>query len=1094
MSNFIHLHVHSDFSIGDGICKPKEIVQKAKELNQPAIALTDHGNACGLYDFWKECKNLNVKPICGAEIYCANNIKIEDDEGKIKKDRTYHCVLLAKNNEGYKDICRLLYKSYKYNFYYRPTVLFDELFSITPGNIIITTACIGGILNKYFLENKDDLAYEVASKFKAFFKDDFYTEIQINELEQQKICNEKILKLSKNLNIKTIITNDVHYIDKDDAKFQDALKLIIFKRTKKEIEENPESSPFLTARRNYLCSFDELLNLNKEFNYNISTETLSEFANNTMEISEKCNFDFDVTTKKFPKIQVPSQYENISSYFRKLCFDGLNEKISLGIIKEENRKIYEDRLNYEIKIISDAEYCDYFLIFKDIFDYARKNNIFTGPSRGSAGGCLVSYVLKITKVDPIKHDLMFERFINPTRIIIPDIDSDFDADRKNEIEIYLKQKYGEDSVFPVSTFNEFHLRGILRDLCRVFDRGIEDVSNLTKVIDEDVPLQYNNNIEEYFNSLKEEKKEVEIFINKNKDLIEYAKKLYGKIRYNGKHAAGIVVFDGSIAEHIPVIKLKGELLTGFSEGTTKKHLSDLKYLKLDILGLDTISIIKDTIKLIEKTKNKNILNEIENIDLSDENLFKTIRDYENSGIFQMDGYSINKLCKAIQPNSFEDVVAISSLHRPGSLQSGLAFTYAESKNNIKKINVPKIFQKYVEKTYGVIIYQEQLIQCISECLGISIGEADKWRKVFGNGFRDEWIDGIDINNIEKERKERPKLNEFIEKYEEKIKITHPELSSYETKEALYYLLSFNGYLFNRSHALSYGIITMQCLFLKTYYPTEFYCVLISRTSDEDKIKKYIISAKNKGINILPFSIKKSKYNCSIEGEKNIRLGFKLAKGFGIKAWEELKEHQHEIKDFETFFSIKWHKLNKKCIELLCGIGAFDDFGYKRKNVHEFITNMLENMKATKKNKIDEKLIYSKLKQNNIIDFTEREKAKFYKEYLGFNLNSVYDEKLSKMKDLFKKNNIISFSEFSNSPQILGGIIEEVNEKLTKNKKIYYEIIINDGNQKEKVKIWPWKCNDFNYNDLQENNIIIITLDKDEKWGFSNSYNGIIKII
>jgi DNA polymerase-3 subunit alpha len=1136
---FVHCHNHTHFSIGDGLTSPKELVTKAKELGHKAIVSSDHGNANSIYECFKEGKAIDIKILCGVEAYLGAQLKTEDEEGKVKRDTSYHSVLLAKDDIGYKQICKLLYKANKETYYYKPIILFDDFFAIEPGHITLSTACIGGIINRFFLNDQDEEAYKMAIRLRDFLKDDLYFELILNELNEQKVCNEKLLKLGKEIgHEKFILTNDTHYPNKEDIKTQDALKLIIRKNTIKEIEANPEKSPFATVRKSFICSRQDFHDFNKEFGYNYDASKIDQWLDLTNEVADKCNFVFDTESKKFPKIKVPEKYKDVDDYFKQLCVKGLTEKIESKEIPREKTKEYAERLKHEMRVICTAGYADYFLIFYDIFQFVRESEIWVGPARGSAGGCLVSYVLGITKIDPIRHDLMFERFIassivkveepddcgdgeNGDQIIgtvptqktvkktktcvivertsIPDIDSDFDSDRKPEIEDYLRIKYGEDSVIHVPTYSEFHVKGVLRDLVRVFDRDVGLLNKMTKELEEDVPVQYGDDIKKYLESLGENSSDVKEFVEKNSDILPLANSLYRKIRHLGKHAAGVVIFDGPIYDYIPVQRTGGEVIASFNEGTVKKFLSDLKILKLDILGLDTVSIIKDTVNLIKEKRNVDLTEKIYDLDLGDENIYRTVRDYENAGIFQMDGFGINKLARDVNPQSFEDVVAISCLYRPAALQGGLAYQYAESKNDpTKKVDVPKIFQKYVTKTYGVILYQEQTMQCVAEILGITLGEADKWRKPFERGFRGEWVDGLDLQNLDKERQERPKLDEFIKLYDEKIKITHPELNAQEKQETLLYLLNFTGYSFNRAHGLSYGYITVMCLYLKCYFPSEFFVSLISRCDDDDKRKKYIMSGKKKGLTILPFSVTKSKFICQPEGDNGLRLGLSMCKGLGIKAWEELEPRQKLITDAKSFYNQSWSKMNRKCVKVLASVGAFDEWGYTRKSILEFVEQYADNIKAAKKNKRSDEEIWAVLEKadGKNKELNKKEFLKLDKEFLGFSMQQILDDSFAQIQEVFKRNKIGTFADMATKRSgTVGGFVESIVDKKTKTGKLYHEIVLNDGSQSNRVRIWPWNLDSsFDSSQLGENSVVVLDLLYEDKFGFSTMRNGMFKII
>jgi DNA polymerase-3 subunit alpha len=787
-NDFVHLHCHSDASQLDGCMKIEEMCKLAHEYDMPGVAITDHGVMGNSFHLAKECEKYNLNPIIGCEFYLSDKIGQVNESGKRLDRSGTHLIVLAKNKQGYKNICKLNYLSFVDGYYYRPKISKEWLFQNKKG-LIVTTACLAHEVNQLLLANKDDEAYEVIEKYVKEFGDDFYFEIQINELKDQIKVNEKLIKISESFpKNKMILTGDIHYPYKGDCDLQDLL-IHINRRT--TIETKEEDTFYIHARNLFLMQKKDFLVHNEKFGYNYSEKNIEKYLNNTLEINDKCNFRFDTGKLNFPVFDVNTKGENI-----------LVDKV-LSKFKEYQRnkiipykgydiKVYAERVQYELDAIVNNGYSDYFLILDDLCEYARNNNIPKGAARGSSASSLISYLLDITNLDPIRFNLYFERFMGGIKkqdVRTPDIDIDFDSDRKDELEKYLIEKYGRDKVAHVVTNSTFHIKAILKDLTRVLAKDKKEIDFINKIVPEGV-----ESISKYFENLKKiiinkdtksyTKNDKRIFewINNNSKLIYYADRLNGQLRHYGKHACAVVITPEPIYNYIPVNKVKGELVTGFQESNELKELQQLGLLKIDILGLNNVSIIDNTINLIKQTQNKDITNEIKNIDLDNDELYKDFAKGKNHFIFQFSGDGINKLIKASHPDCFEDVCAINSLYRPANLSSKTAWEYAKCKKD-KSLQV-YLHDKLIpilKNTYSILCYQEQVMQICHDIAGFSWVDSDKARKVL-----DRW------NNKKTTEKEREKFKKsFINGCKEN------GIDEKSSLDILNWLIQHVGYSFNK---------------------------------------------------------------------------------------------------------------------------------------------------------------------------------------------------------------------------------------------------------------------------------------------------------
>jgi len=1080
MVEFTHLHAHSDHSLKDAPASVEDIVKHCKESGFKSVAITDHGTASGMYAFWRECKENGIKPIVGVEAYTAKKLKVEDEKGKVHKDTTYHTVLLAKDEEGYKQICRLLYKANTETFYYKPIILIKDLLKVTPGHIVITTACIGGLLNRMIEVEGYDAAYEMATKFQEHFKEDFYIELQINELQEQKVANENLLSIANKLGIKKILTNDCHYIEEEDVILQDFLYML---RSNSTISQ-PKMTP--SVRHSTYCSYEDFLKWNIEDGYRYPIQDIDSWLLTTNEIAAKCNFDFDTKSLKFPKYDgdKPSN---------ELLRDRVLEEISKKGL--DSKKEYMDRLVYELRVLCDKGYSDYFLIFDDIYSHAKEKDIWTSPGRGSAAGCLVSYLLGITKIDPIRFGLMFERFLDPSPDSkqLPDIDTDWDSNHREYIKTYIEKRWGTEHVCSVGTVSQFHMRGVLRDASRVYEINLQEVNDFLKKLDDDLPKKYQS-ILDYLIDLSETKSDTLIsqwlHDTKRKKIIKIADKLNNHIRHRGKHAAALVVFANPIYDYIPVDSMAGEkgkrnVISAFSGGQDDKQLEELQTLKLDILGLNTVSILKKTSELVKERQGKDITKELLNIDVEDKALYDKIKDGRNIGVFQFESKSINNLIRAVKPKKFTDVIAISSLHRPGQID----FAYDYATNALDEPPHP-IINNHTQNTRGVIIYQEQLMQIIADFMGVSLGATNLYRKILGGK-------GIDPNHPSSWNK---KLKKFAKEFYVKTSAKHPDLTKNDIVNILRYLLKYAGYGFNFSHALCYSYIGLQTLYCKIYYPSEFYCAALNQSSDEEDYAKFLEDAQMNGITILPISFTESKYNFSIENDDEIRIGFRVLKGFGEIAYKELiKLNRGAFTNITDLLIYPWSKFNKTSMKGINNVGGFSCFDTKQEKIAEAIETLTAYDKTCiKKNKFDrptDKLSF--VFQSPVLEsYSDIKKAELAQKSTGFNYYHIIQQngllkKLSKIHKILLDNSLPTFDSFDDVNHIVCGAMITYEIKLTQNKKEYLLITISDGKVNNSVKVWKHSIKDkrFTYSfdkfvSACYNKLVAFELDYDQKWGWS----------
>ena len=903
---YTHLHVHSEYSLLDGMCRVKDIPKRAKELGQNAVALTDHGVMYGAVDFYKACKAEGIKPIIGCEVYTTKNRL--DKSGGRGENETNHLILLCMNEEGYQNLIQIVSTGFIDGFYYRPRVDMETLKKYR-GGLIALSACLAGEIPKALLSGNEARAIEVVNEYKELFEE-FYIEIQDHGIEEQKKVNPLLVKLARDTNTPLVATNDVHYISAEDAKNQDVLLCI---QTGKTLDE--ENRMRFETEEFYLKGEDEMKEL---FKY------APEAIENTNKIAEKCNFEFSFGEKHLPKYDVPDSKDPFE-YLSFLCHEGLKKRYN------NPTQEHLERLNYELGVIKQMGFIDYFLIVWDFINYAKKNGIPVGPGRGSAAGSLVSYTLGITDIEPLRYNLIFERFLNPERVSMPDIDIDFCPKRRGEVINYVIEKYGAENVSQIGTFGTMKARGAIRDCGRVLGMPYGDVDAVAKMVPMDLGMTLelaleNPKLKEAYNSSADVKK-----------LVDTAKAIEGLPRNIGTHAAGVVIAGKKVSSYVPVQRSDDIISTQY----TKDTVEELGLLKMDFLGLRNLTVIEDTVK-IAKSMGINI--DMNNISYDVPEVYKMISEGDTDGVFQLESGGMRSFMKRLVPKNIEDITAGIALYRPGPMD----FIPAYIKNKMNPENIRykhPLLKDILEMTYGCIVYQEQVMQIVRTLAGFSMGRADEVRRAMSKKkakemqkARQSFIYGED-NEDGSIRYMGCLRNGIDEKTAESI---------FDDMDA------FAQYAFNKSHAAAYSYVTYQTAYLKCLYPSQFMAALISSVmGDTNKVSAYINNCIQKGIKILPPDINKSMAEFSVEGN-DIRFGLTTIKNVGesfVRKCVKEREENGNFKSIRDFASRMIGELNKRSVECLIKSGAFDSLEGSRAQKMAVYEEIIDSETRAGKNNI-----------------------------------------------------------------------------------------------------------------------------------------------
>ena len=1037
---FTHLHVHTEYSLLDGSSKIKELVARAKELGMDSLAITDHGVMYGVIDFYRAAKDAGIKPIIGCEIYVSPGSRFERETGH-NEDRYYHLVLLAENDKGYHNLMKIVSKGFTEGYYYKPRVDYEVLEQYSEG-IIALSACLAGEVQKYLARNMYDEACKSALRYqKIFGKGNFFLELQDHGIDMQKKVNMDLLRMSSELGIELVTTNDIHYIYDTDYEAHDILLCI---QTGKKVMD--EDRMRYEGGQYYLKSEEEMRAL---FPYALQA------IDNTAKIAARCNVEIEFGIRKLPKYQVPKEFwdseeeegEASWRYLHHLCYEGLNRRY--GSEKPE----LTERLDYELSVIRNMGFIDYFLIVWDFINYAKTNGIMVGPGRGSAAGSIVAYTLAITDIDPLKYDLLFERFLNPERVSMPDIDVDFCYERRGEVIDYVVSKYGKDNVAQIVTFGTLAAKGVIRDVGRVLDMPYAQVDAIAKMI----PKELNITIDKALKMNPLLKKEYDEN-SQIKYLIDMSKRLEGLPRHTSMHAAGVLISQKAVDEYVPLSRSSDGTITTQYIMTT---LEELGLLKMDFLGLRTLTVIQDAVNLVKK--NKGVTINLHDIDYNDKQVLDYIGTGKTDGIFQIESAGMKSFMKELKPESLEDIIAGIALYRPGPMD--FIPKYLKGKNDRDSItyDCPQL-EPILKTTHGCIVYQEQVMQIVRDLAGYTLGRSDLLRRAMSK--KKQAV-------MEKERKNFVYGNEE-EGVDGCIKRGIDEATANKIYDEM---IDFAKYAFNKSHAAAYGVVSYQTAYLKYYYPVEFMASLLTSVIDNSsKVIEYVQTCKGMGIDILPPDINQSERNFTAQGGA-IRYGLSALKSIGKAMVDQLVAERNTRGPFQNLQEflerISECDLSKRIVESLIKAGALDCLEGNRRQKMMIYTSIMDNISQSKKKMMagqmslfdivdDELKSDFEIKFPKVNEFSKQELLAFEKEVIGL---YVSGHPLEEYQNMWKKNITRTSLDFQlndedetavadNAREIIGGIISEVTVKVTKQNSVMAFVTIEDLYGTIEVLVFP----------------------------------------
>ena len=883
MSGFTHLHVHTQYSLLDGAARITDLVARAKELGMESLAITDHGAMYGVIDFYKECKKAGIKPLLGMEAYVAPN---HLEKSGIRENA--HLILISKNITGYKNLMQLSSIAFLDGFYYRPRIDYELLEKYSEG-LVCLSACLAGDIPQLLLGRRYDDALALAARLKGMFGDDFYIELQDHGLPEQKEILPQLAKIAAELNIKTVATNDIHYVKKEDAESQDVLLCI---QTNKVVSD--ENRMRMSADEFYLKSEDEM---------RLALPKYPEAIANTAEIADKCNVEITFHEQHLPGFTAPDGLTNLE-YLSEICRRGLARKMP------DASDEVKERLEYEISVINQMGFVDYFLIVWDFVNFAHENGIFVGPGRGSGVGSLAAYSMGITDTDPIKYDLIFERFLNPERISMPDFDIDFCIERRQEVIDYVVRKYGADHVCQIITFGSMAARLAVRDVGRALDMPYADVDRIAKLIPNALGMTLTKALE-----LSAELKALYDSDETVKKLIDLSLKLEGLPRHASTHAAGVVICAQPTVEYVPLQRNEDAITTQFPKDTVE----ELGLLKMDFLGLRNLTVIRDTLDYIRQGGKE--VPDLERMDNDDPAVYKMIAEGDTDGVFQLESLGMRQFMMQLNPDCFEDIIAGISLFRPGPMEQIPRYIAGKNDRNNVKYAHEKL-RPILEKTYGCMVYQEQVMQIVRDLAGYSWGRSDLVRRAMSKKKHDV---------MAKEREYF--INGIVEDGEVKVPGAVRNGVSREVANRIFdEMMDFASYAFNKSHAAAYAVLAYRTAYLKKYYPVEFMTALLNSFIGKDmgKISEYVNYCRQRGIQVYPPDINKSRAKFSVEKD-SIRFGFAAIKNVSESVTEQIAREREQTGPFRDFndFLRRGETLNKRIVEGLIKAGCFDSMGVKR---------------------------------------------------------------------------------------------------------------------------------------------------------------------
>lgn len=1055
MNKWVSLHTHTGYSLLDGSAKIKDLISRTKELGMDSIAITDHGVMFGCVEFFKEAVAAGIKPILGCEVYiAAKSLDIKQND---KENETHHLVILVKNEKGYSNLMEIVSKASIDGFYYKPRTDKEFLKSHSEG-LVALSACLGGEVQSCILKENISKAEKTALEYKDIFKEDFYLELQYHGLQEQLVVNEALIKMSKKLDIPLVATNDTHYIYKEDSISHDVLLCI---QTAKTV--NDEDRMKYPSEQFYLKSPEEMY---ETFSY------IPEALENTLKIADMCNFDYEFHKSKLPKYPLTGGTDPYI-YLEELCSKGLREKY------ENVTPELLDRLQYELKIIKQMGYVDYFLIVWDFIKYADDNGIMTGPGRGSAAGSLIAYTLNITKIDPIKYNLIFERFLNPDRISMPDIDSDFCYERRQEVIDYVVQKYGKSNVSQIITFGTMAPRACIRDVGRALDYSYAEVDKIAKMIPQMIGITIERALE-----INKELKEIYDDDERCKYLIDIAKRLEGLPRHTSTHAAGVVIASEPLVNFVPLQKNEDSIVTQFTMGA----LEELGLLKMDFLGLRTLTVIRDTVQMVKE--NRGILLDMSKIDMDDAEVYKMIGEGQTAGVFQLESPGMASFMKDLKPESLEDIIAGNSLYRPGPMAEIPKYIRNKKNSSNIKYETPEL-EPILGVTYGCIVYQEQVMQIVRDLAGYSMGRSDLVRRAMSKKKhhvmeeeRKNFIHGI--KNPDGTYQVDGCLKRGI-----KIEAANNIFDS---------MMDFASYAFNKSHAAAYAVVSYQTAYLMHYYTAEYLAAMLNSVKgDNTKVAYYIRFAGEQGIQILPPDINESYSKFTVSGNK-IRFGLSAVKNVGVNVIDSIvvsREEKGKFKDLEDFCGkIDTACINKRVVESLIKAGAFDCFKVYRAKLLAVYERILDSVSNERKRNIQGQMSLFGAEETAAIKISYPDIREFEKKYIlaqEKEMTGLYlsGHPLDQYSTALKNQTSINISEIISTETleddefveavskvkdgdivIVGGIISEISKKITKNNANMAFIKLEDMTGSIEAVVFPKifeKCKSF----ISEDSIVII---------------------
>ncbi len=1028
-ANFVHLHVHTQYSLLDGAIRIGDLVKKAKEYQMPAVALTDHGNMFGAIEFFLKCQSAGIKPLVGCEVYLAPESRHVKESRGIG-DAAYHLVLLCENLEGYRNLSRLVSIGYKEGFYYRPRIDKEVLRRYSSG-LIALSACLKGEVAWYCESDRMTEARSAAEEFSEIFPGRYYLELQKNSLPEQERANRGILRIAEDLGLPLVATNDCHYLNREDAKPHEVLLCI---QTGKTMDDSGRMS--FSADEFYFKSPDEM------------TEAFShvpEALANTLRIAERCDLQFDFKTYHFPKYEPPAG-NSLEDELTRQAHEGLNDRLNQirrknASFTDEDENAYRQRLEIELACIIQMGFPGYFLIVADFINWAKKQGIPVGPGRGSAAGSLVAYALRITDLDPIPYNLLFERFLNPERISMPDIDVDFCQNRREEVIQYVTEKYGRDKVCQIITFGTMAAKGAIRDVGRALNYSYGEVDKIAKL----VPNVLNIQLAE---ALKKEPKLTEMAASdpRIKELLDTALCLEGLTRHASTHAAGVVVAPDELEEFCPVYmdQKSNSITTQFS----MKYVEKIGLVKFDFLGLKNLTVIDNAVKLIRAGKAIDFT--ITDLGDDDEAAYQLLQAGNTTGVFQLESSGMKELLVKLKPSCFEDIIAVCALYRPGPLGSGMVDDFIDRKHGRKPVtyDLPQL-QPILKDTYGVIVYQEQVMQIARTLAGYSLGGADLLRRAMGKKDpaemakqRDIFLAGAKENNIDGKK-----------------------------AEAIFDLMAkFAEYGFNKSHSAAYALIAYQTAYLKAHFPVEFMAALLTEDMDSsDKVIKNIAECRGMGIQVLPPDINASELSFTVR-ENSIRFGLGAVKNVGTAAVEAILEARggEPFRDLFDFCNrVDLRRVNRRVVESLIKCGAFDSTGFRRAQLAAALEGAMDIGQKLQKERsgaqaslFDESEVVMASGNGvgampDIPEWREKDLLSFEKEALGFYITGHPLDRYVDDVRRFASANTASLSEKEDKSEVkVCGIVASLTEKITKKGDRMAFALIEDQIGSVEVMVFP----------------------------------------